>query len=106
MARYMMVMTSELKESVGSQRLSQDAVKALKKEISSSPRVVKRLEQEAPEFYQAMLGARDVHMAKAIDAEAERGSQRIVAVVGVAHLRGMARQLLGMDHGWQLKENL
>mmetsp|Transcript_35396 Transcript_35396/g.105734 ORF Transcript_35396/g.105734 Transcript_35396/m.105734 type:complete len:381 (-) Transcript_35396:71-1213(-) len=54
-------------------------------------RVFGRLEKEVPEFTQAFLTERDYIMAEAI--HRERGAKKVVAVLGLAHLPGVAENL-------------
>ena len=55
------------------------------------------LKASAPLVYEAMVAERDRYMAEGIDGEG--GSRRMVAVVGVAHLRGIEEGL--MERGWK-----
>ena len=53
--------------------------------------VMGTLQKEAPLIYQAMIGDRDAYMANSITGQAN--SRVMVAVVGMAHLSGIERNL-------------
>jgi TraB/PrgY/gumN family len=69
-------------------------IEAMKKDSVFRERLFKRLENEVPEFTQALLNDRDYIMAESIRREVEKGAQRVVGVVGLAHVPGMKRLLM------------
>jgi pheromone shutdown protein TraB len=74
--------------------LSKATMEAMKKDSIFRERFLKRLENEVPEFTQAIVTDRDYIMAESIRREAEKGAQHVVGVVGVAHVPGIKRLLL------------
>jgi pheromone shutdown protein TraB len=66
---------------------------AIEKDSSLRMRLFDRLEQEVPEFTQSFLNERDNIMAKAIRREVDAGAKHVLPVVGLAHVRGMKKNL-------------
>lgn len=95
MYRYSKVVSEEMGDLADGQELTQELVERLKVEVISKGRFVQRLRDEVPEFYEVFLRARDVRLAGALRAEAELGARKLVAVVGLAHVDGIQREL-----GW------
>ena len=71
-------------------------MEALKADTGFRTRLFDRLEQEVPEFTTAFVKERDYIMSEAIRRELDRGDSHVVAVVGLAHVRGMKKNLEGM----------
>lgn len=94
MQRYTGVVDSEVgsfMQDVG--EVTPEVVDKWKAKIIADGRLVKKLRTDVPEFYDTFLGARDAHMARAIQAEAAQGSRSLVAVVGMAHMEGIEEKL-------------
>jgi pheromone shutdown protein TraB len=70
-------------------------IEALKSDPDTRQRLFGRLELEVPEFARAFLTERDYIMAEAIRRECSgsQGAVHVVAVVGLAHVPGMAKNL-------------
>ena len=68
-------------------------IEALKQDTEIRNRIFSRLEQEVPEFTRAFLTERDYIMAETIQREISRGAKHVVAVVGLAHVPGISRNL-------------
>lgn len=68
-------------------------VEALKEDPHMRQRLFERLEVEVPAFARALLTERDYIMAEAIRRETCQGAVHVVAVVGAAHVPGMAKNL-------------
>jgi pheromone shutdown protein TraB len=68
-------------------------IEALKADTEIRTRIFERLERDVPEFTRAFLTERDYIMAEAIQREISSGADRIVAVVGLAHVEGISRNL-------------
>jgi pheromone shutdown protein TraB len=72
-------------------------METLKEDSQFRDRLFRKLEQEVPEFTQAFLKERDYIMAEAIRRElASPDVQRVVGVVGLAHVPGMQENLRAM----------
>lgn len=95
MSRYSEVMQDEIGK-MGfkmEDEITPDMVDSLKAAVVGNPRVMERLKEEVPEFYIPFIGDRDAALAAAIHAEDERGSRKIVAVVGLGHAAGIRAAL-------------
>ncbi|GMI25395.1 hypothetical protein TeGR_g12772, partial [Tetraparma gracilis] len=66
------------------------------KERGNTDKLMAAVEAALPELYGALVGERDEYMGRGLD---ELGAGRAVAVVGVAHLRGIVEYLEG--RGWK-----
>ena len=77
-------------------------VEALKSDPNMRQRLFERLELEVPEFARAFLTERDYIMAEAIRRESSKGASHVVAVVGAAHVPGMAKNL---QESWKGKNS-
>jgi pheromone shutdown-related protein TraB len=71
--------------------ITADAVEQLK-DPAARAEVIAELARAMPELKEAVLDERDRYMAERL-VEAGRGARRVVAVVGAAHVPGMAAQL-------------
>lgn len=69
-------------------------MEAMKTDSIFRERLFKRLENEVPEFTQALLKDRDYIMAESIRREIEKGARHVVGVVGLAHVPGMKHMLM------------
>jgi pheromone shutdown protein TraB len=70
-------------------------VERMKTDTQFRNRLFSRLEQEVPEFTQSFLVERDYIMAEVIRRETD--AKHVVAVVGLAHVPGMAENLRAAD---------
>ena len=68
-------------------------VEALKNESGIRQSMFDRLEREVPEFTRAFVAERDYIMSEAIHREVELEAEHVVAIVGLAHVTGMAKIL-------------
>lgn len=73
-------------------------VEAIKTNKEFRSRLFSRLEEEVPEFTRAFMQERDYIMAESI--RREEDARHVVAVVGLAHVPGMAENL---ESGWREK---
>lgn len=81
-------------------------IEALKADKSVRTRIFERLEREVPEFTRSFLTERDYIMATAIQREITNGAKHIVAVVGLAHVPGIAANLEQLQSTWENYENV
>jgi len=77
--------------------LTQEKVDSMKA-LFTDGRTLRRLREDVPEFFHSFIGVRDARLAAAVQAEVYRGAKSLVAVVGMAHVEGIEREL-----GWARK---
>ena len=85
-------------EGVDEAQVSVTMMETLKEDSQFRDRLFRKLEQQVPEFTQAFLKERDYIMAEAIRRELEFNPtiERVVGVVGLAHVAGMQETLQAM----------
>jgi len=93
------VVREELRDQAGGAEPEESTVtvammERLKQDTNFRNRIFSQLERDVPEFTQAFLKERDYLMGESIRRELERpGIKTVVGVVGLAHVRGMAKHL-------------
>jgi len=68
-------------------------IEKLKSDKERRTKLFQRLEKEVPEFSRAFLQERDYIMAECINRESSKPTKHVVAVVGLAHVPGMVKNL-------------
>ena len=75
-------------------RFEMAVIEALKEDSTVREKLFQKLEQNVPEFTQAFLKERDIIMSESIRKEIDQPDvERIVGVVGLAHVKGIQRNL-------------
>jgi pheromone shutdown protein TraB len=65
------------------------------KTVDTTMRLMDTFKKEVPEVWKAMVGERDVYMARGLNALPSQ-FQTVVAVMGLGHLNGVSQSLKGM----------
>ena len=65
------------------------------KTVDTTTQLMDTFRQEVPDVWKAMVGERDVYMARGLNALPSQ-FQTVVAVMGLGHLKGVAQSLKGM----------